>query len=339
MLKRIIILIGSCQLSLMAMPVTDLGSYAYYVSMMNQTIQLIDNATKQIESLGGIRSSVDDMKRDVYNTKDTLEGSVENVKSSMKRLNKATKSVEVKSLFSMRRDSIGNSSGGIMYGDISEKMNYYFKAADQKIIDAHGGRENMKKPELKLYKLNKALGKTTLNGFKSVMGTKIDYEEVKNTRRVEEYVKKVSQLTRKDAQQLALSNVHKTYNDLFNPSEKVQEEQAEDEARINSLVQGITASKDLMQQNKTTNLLLAELLRVTIKQYKSAVEYRNGIVSLYLQNSNNEKFLELVNKNKELQNVRENSRLTQKILLKLNKNNRLYENLKKADPNGTGFRL
>jgi len=189
MKNKIILILLLSQVLNAVQPVTDMGSYSYYVNQINQTSTLINNSTQQIKSLGGIRSSIDDMKRDIYNAKDTLEGSIKNLKGSIKKLKEAGKSVEVKSLFSMRRDSIGSTSDGVFYDDISNEINSYFKAADEVLIEKNGGKDNMKKNKLVLYKLNKSLGKTSLNGFKAVMGSKINYEELENTRLVEDYIK------------------------------------------------------------------------------------------------------------------------------------------------------
>ena len=331
MIKKLFVLLLSIQLSF-GFTVTDPTSYVYFMQQIKQTTDMIDNITTQIETLGGIRSSVDDMKRDIYNSKDSLEGAIYNLQNSVKSMSEASRSVEIKSLFSMDRKSIGNTHGGILYENISDTIKAYFKEADEKTIMKAGGKEKFKDLQIKLYTIKKALEQTNLNDFKKVMKAKIDYEQVEKSALVSDYLYKQTKITRQDAQQLSLAQVHRTYNDLFNPTEKQLQDQLAEEKRIESYGKYIENSSSLYQQNKTTNYILYEILKFSIKQYKASVEYRNSIVSLHLKNGNNKKYIELLATNEDLTKVMRNE------LVPTRTKSRLDE-LKKSDPAGRNFRF
>jgi small-conductance mechanosensitive channel len=134
MLKKLITLILSYQLTF-GFVVTDPASYVYFMQQIQQMTEMINKVTTQIETLGGIRTALDETKRQIYNAKDNLEGAFSNLQDSLKDLKEATSNAEIKSLFDMSRDSIStNSTEGILYKDITQEIQSYFDSADNAIM-------------------------------------------------------------------------------------------------------------------------------------------------------------------------------------------------------------
>lgn len=337
-IRKIIVVLMSLQLSLYAVVgvgdvVTDPGSYSYYMQQIAQVTKSIDLMTTQIKTLGGIRTAVDDTKRKIYNTKDNLENVMKNLKGSMVALTDAMSNAEVKSLWSIKRSSIGTGSGGLFYGDISKQIEAYFVAADDAVIKRMGGKEKFKKwVAMELYNPKKALSQVDLNDFKAVMGAEIDVKKVKKSLLVSEYLRNVKKGTREDVQQNALGNVQNDYNDFFYPTDAQKFKREEDLKRLESFTKYIQTSGDSMQQTQTTNLVLVEILNILNREYKSALKYRNAIASLHMKNINNPAYLaRLVDNQKNMKE--EIEKITNKV------DNSKYSKLKKASSLGVGFRF
>jgi len=331
--KKIITIVLLLQLSLYsATPVADQGSYAYYMQQITQMTKTIDLMTQQIKTLGGIRTAVDDTKRTIYDAKDNLEKVMGNLKSSMVSLTDAMANVEVKSLWSIKRSSIGTGSGGLLSGDISKQIETYFKMADDEIIERMGGKEKLKEMELELYTLNKALSQTNLNDFERVMQTQTNTKKLNEGLLITEYLQNVKKNIKKDVQQDAFATVQESYNEYFNPSKEMKAKRDSDLKRLESFVRYIETSKDFMQQTKTTNLILVEILNILNREYKSALRYRNAIASLHLQNINNPAYLARLVDNQE--------KMKKDIKgVSYNKPSLKHEKIKKANPYGVGLRF
>ena len=84
MIKKTLALILSYELVFAVTPVTDTNAYFYMISAINQTTQLIQGMTQQIQTLGGIRTVMDDVKADINDAKSSLQGSIEALKSASK---------------------------------------------------------------------------------------------------------------------------------------------------------------------------------------------------------------------------------------------------------------
>jgi len=334
MIKRSIVLaiLFNTNLFGVAAVVADPGSYAYYMQQIAQVTKTIDLITTQIKTLGGIRTAVDDTKRTIYNAKDNLENVMGNLKGSMVGLTDAMSNTEVKSLWSIKRSSIGTGSGGLISGDISEKINTYFKLADEAVIKRMGGKEKLKEWQLELYTLNKALSQTNLNDFEAVMSKKLDDKKLKESLLISDYLVDIEEQTKDDIQQDAFANVQENYNELFHPTDEQRFKREEDLKRLESFTKYIETSDDFMQQTQTTNLILVEILNILNREYKSALKYRNAIASLHLKNINNPDYLaHLVdNQEKMLEDIKN---MTYK------KDNSKYNSLKKANAFGVGFRF
>lgn len=312
--------------------VSDPGSYAYYMQQISQMTKTIDLITTQIETLGGIRTVVDETKRTIYNAKDNLENVMGNLKGSMEGLTKAMSNTEIKSLWSIKRNSIGNGSGGLLYGDISKQIRTYFEVADEEVIKRMGGKEKLKELEIELYTLNKALSEVNINDFQAVMGTKIDAKKVNEGLLMTKYLQDMKNQTRGDIQQNAFANVQENYNELFHPTYEQKFKREQDLKRLESLTKYIETSDDFMQQTQTTNLILVEILNILNREYKSALKYRNAIASLHLKNINNPAYLaRLVDNQEKMQEDMKN--ITYKV------DTSKYNSLKKADSFGVGFRF
>jgi len=334
MTKKSIALVVLLNMNLFAVGsvVSDPGSYAYYMQQIAQMTKYIDMVTKQIETLGGIRTAVDDTKRSLYNAKDNLEQVMGNLKSSMESLTSAMKNTEIKSLWSLKRSSIGSGSGGLLSGDISKQIETYFKIADEEVIKRMGGKEKLKELEIELYTLNKALSQTNLNDFQAVMSSKIDSKKINEGLLVTEYLQNVKRQTREDTQQNAFANVQEGYNEFFNPTDFMKSKREEDLKRLESFTKYIETSNDFMQQTQTTNLILVEILNILNKEYKSALRYRNAIASLHLKNINNPAYLaQLVDNQEKIQDDIKNIPYVE--------DTSKVKSLKRADSYGVGFRF
>ena len=323
------------------MPVVDVAalqlkfkSFQLQIKSIGEYAKTINLLTNQIKTLGGIRTSIDDMKRGMFNAKDSLEGAFTNLQGSLEGLHGAMDNAEIKSLFSIKRSSIGNGSGGILYEDISGKINAYLKIADDEMIKAMGGKKKAKELQVKLYTIQKALSQTNLNDFKSVMSANINGKEMEKSLLIQDYLKNIESVTKENIQQDGFANVQADYNEWFHPTEEQKAKRKKERERLSSFTKYITSSTDINQQTQTTNMILQEMLKIMMKEYKSALKYRNSIASLYLKNYNNPSFLNQVATNRD------------KIQEKINKveksvysNSTKHGSLKKAAPSGAGFRF
>jgi hypothetical protein len=332
MLKKFIALILSYQLSF-GFVVTDPASYVYFMQQVAQFTQMINQITTQIETLGGIRTALDETKRQIYNTKDNLEGAFANLQDSIKGLHEATDNTEIKSLFDLGRDSITtNSTEGIFYKDITEKIQGYFDSADEAIMkDIDKAKLQAFDQELK--KTTEALSANSSKEFLETLNT-MDFDKMQKNLLIKDYLVELKKGGKEAIQQLAL----KTNNDLWIehtlPNEEQQEKQKERKERIQKYISYIENSSDIYQQTQTTNMVLVEIMTILQEEYKSALNFRNAMTLLFLGNSDNQQFLKQVEKN-------------QKAYAQLQKGQDIeiddtglsrIQNLPKANPFGIGFR-
>jgi len=312
--------------------VSDPSSYAYYVEQIEQMSKTMDLITSQIKTLGGIRTAVDDTKRTIYNAKDNLENVMGNLKNSMKNLTDAMSNVEVKSLWSLKRSSIGSGSGGLFSGDISKQIELYFKMADDEIIERMGGREKLKELEIELQTLNQALAQTNLNDFQTVMDMKVNTKKINEGLLVTEYLQDIKNQTREDVQQNAFANIQENYNEFFNPTHDQKSKRMENLKRLESFTKYIETSDDFMQQTQTTNLILVEILNILNREYKSALKYRNAIATIHLKNINNPAYLaQLIDNQEKMQEDIKS--------ISFKQDTQKHEKIQKADPYGVGLRF
>lgn len=113
--------------------VTDPVSYTYYVQQINQTTQMIQNMQQQIQTLGGIKTAVDDMKRQVYTVQDSVTNALNGLQNATNGLFDSMAQVDdrVDEIFSMERDSISTVEGdstGIYYRSTAELIDDIFVA-------------------------------------------------------------------------------------------------------------------------------------------------------------------------------------------------------------------
>ncbi|WP_324171110.1 hypothetical protein [Sulfurimonas sp.] len=312
--------------------VSDPGSYAYYMQQITQVTKQIDLITTQIKTLGGIRTVIDETKKNIYNAKDNLENVMGNMLESMETLTDAMRNTEIKSLWSIKRSSIGGGSGGLMYDDISEKIRAYFKVADDEIIERMGGKQKLKELEIELYTFRKALDKTNLNDFKAMMATKVDDKKINQSLLISKYLEKLERQTKDDIKQDSFANVQENYNSFFHPTAQQKYKREKNIKRLKSFTQYIESSDDLMQQTQTSNLILLEILNILNKEYKSALRYRNAIATLHIKNINNPAYLaRLVDNQKKIQEDLKN--------IPYKRDTSKYNSLKRANALGVGFRF
>jgi glutaredoxin-related protein len=333
MIKKLFLITVTMIILFGANPVTDAGTYKYLLQQIKQYTEMINSLNEQVKSLAGIRTVIDDTKRNIYDAKDTLENSILNLRRSADSLMRTMESTEIKSLFSIRRDSIGNSTGGIMSEDIQERINAYFQKADDVLVERMGGEKKLKQISMNLYRINKALKQTNLNDFNAVINSKPDYDETKKSIQIKEFIRDNEKLLRNTVKEDAYKNVQEKYNEIYYPSEEQKKEKEDELKRLTDYVRYIKEAKNLNEQSQTTNLILIEILKILQKEYQSAITYRNAVATQHLLNINNPAYLaRLVENAESLQEEIKNFQPTNDV-------NDEFQKLKKANSLGIGLRF
>jgi hypothetical protein len=110
--------------------VTDPVSYTYFVEQINQVTLLINNATEQVRTLGGIKTLTDDIKKSVYKMQDSITGAMQGFADAGQGLFDEINNMDdtAKDIFSMDRDSLSTDSTqqGILYRSTSELIDEVF---------------------------------------------------------------------------------------------------------------------------------------------------------------------------------------------------------------------
>ncbi|RXJ82176.1 hypothetical protein [Arcobacter sp. F2176] len=332
MLKKFLVLLLSYQLSF-SFVTTDPTSYVYFMQQIQQMTKMIDAATTQIKTLGGIRTAMDETKRQIYNAKDNLEGAFSNLQSAMKDLQEATSNAEVKSLFDLGRDSIKtNSTEGILYKNITNEIQSYFDNADDAIM------KNFDKAKLQAYdeemkKLTAALSSNSLEDAKKNLET-LDYAKISKNLLLRDYLASLQGKSKEGYRNYALKMNNDIWNKYFLPNEEEKEKRKARQEKVAKYISYIENSSDIYQQTQTTNMILAEILTVLNEEYKSAISYRNAMSLLYLSNSDNKSFLDQIKKNREVYGKLKKSQDVQIDDIGLSR----IQNLPKSNPYGVGFR-
>lgn len=332
MLKKFIALILSYQLSF-GFVVSDPASYVYFMQQIQQMTEMINKVTTQIETLGGIRTALDETKRQIYNAKDNLEGAFSNLQDSMKSLKEATDNTEIKSLFDLGRDSITtNSTEGIFYKDITEKVQGYFDSADEAIMKDID-KAKLQAFDLEMKQMNAALSSNSLEEAQRSLNS-MDFAAMQKNILIKDYLVELKKGGKEAIQQLAL----KQNNDLWIkhnlPNEEQKEKQRERQERLAKYISYIENSADIYQQTQTTNMILVEIMTILKEEYNSALNYRNAMTLLFLGNSDNQQFLKQVEKNQKAYAELQKGQYVEIDDTGLNH----IQNLPKANPFGIGFR-
>jgi hypothetical protein len=332
MLKKFLVLLLSYQLSF-SFVTTDPTSYIYFMQQIQQMTKMIDAATTQIKTLGGIRTAMDETKRQIYNAKDNLDGAFSNLQSAMKDLQEATSNAEVKSLFDLGRDSIKtNSTEGILYKNITNEIQSYFDNADDAIM------KNFDKAKLQAYdeemkKLTAALSSNSLEDAKKNLET-LDYAKISKNLLLRDYLASLQGKSKEGYRNYALKMNNDIWNKYFLPNEEEKEKRKARQEKVAKYISYIENSSDIYQQTQTTNMILSEILTVLNEEYKSAISYRNAMSLLYLSNSDNQSFLDQIKKNREVYGKLKKSQDVQIDDIGLSR----IQNLPKSNPYGVGFR-
>ncbi|OCL90597.1 hypothetical protein [Aliarcobacter thereius] len=135
MLKRIIFLGLSFQLVFgSAMVVTDPVSYTHYIEQINEFKKQVDLMTKQIETLGGIKTATDDVKRQIYTVKEQFDSTMMAMMRAGERMGEALANTKdnVKKVGSYKKDSIttSQSDGGFLYEDTAKLIDAFFETTN-----------------------------------------------------------------------------------------------------------------------------------------------------------------------------------------------------------------
>jgi carbon monoxide dehydrogenase subunit G len=114
--------------------VTDPGSYLYYIQQIEQMTEMLNKTQQQVETLGGIKTVTDDVKRQLYRVHDQFVGAIETYKRANESLTNAVNNTPntIDKLFSIDRDSITTSpnDGGVFYKETAELIDDMFKATE-----------------------------------------------------------------------------------------------------------------------------------------------------------------------------------------------------------------
>ncbi|OCL81902.1 hypothetical protein [Arcobacter porcinus] len=135
MLKRIIFLGLSFQLVFAsAMVVSDPVSYTHYIEQINEFKKQVDLMTKQIETLGGIKTATDDVKRQIYTVKEQFDSTMMAMMRAGERMGEALANTKdnVKKVGSYKKDSIttSQSDGGFLYEDTAKLIDAFFETTN-----------------------------------------------------------------------------------------------------------------------------------------------------------------------------------------------------------------
>lgn len=132
-MRKFIALFLGFQLVFATEVVTDPISYTYFVEQINQVTTLIKNAQEQVKTLGGVKTAIDDVKRQVYTVQDAVMGAMEDFASASQGLFDEINNMDetTDQIFSMDRDSISTVQGdqsGIFYRSTAELIDDFFVA-------------------------------------------------------------------------------------------------------------------------------------------------------------------------------------------------------------------
>lgn len=111
--------------------VTDPVSYTYYVQQIELATRQINLITQQVQTLGGIKTATDDVKRQIYTVQDAFQGAMNSLINAQLGLANAILDTPetVDKLFSMERDSITTNpdDGGVYYKDTAAFLDDFYK--------------------------------------------------------------------------------------------------------------------------------------------------------------------------------------------------------------------
>jgi hypothetical protein len=138
---RKLILVMMCGILNAVTPVVDAGSYAYYVEQIEQATHMIQLVQQEIETLGGIKTVTDDVKRQIYHVQDAFRNAINGYITASNSLADAITNTPdtVDKLFSIDRDSISTSpdQGGYFYQDTTAFLDDIYKATPVTEVVSH----------------------------------------------------------------------------------------------------------------------------------------------------------------------------------------------------------
>lgn len=111
--------------------VNDPVSYTYYIQQIEEATKQVNLMTQQVQTLGGIKTATDDVKRQIWKVQDDFTNAMNNlVNAQMGLANAILDTPEtVDKLFSMERDSITTNpgDGGVFYEDTATFLDEVYK--------------------------------------------------------------------------------------------------------------------------------------------------------------------------------------------------------------------
>lgn len=258
--------------SVFAMEVHDSMLYANTIMLINQTTDLLKNAREQVETLGGVKTIVDETKSNIYNMKNGLERSIGRLTDEARKLKESASAESmdktISSLSSTDPADFQNSPNnkGIFYQDLKDLRNEGLEN-----VGWYGQNEiteALKNTSDSLKKVSTALTKTNYRDFMKALDDIDRQEDIKNAK--EQYGGKTLAEMHRQAEELYMD---------FNISENIE--------RLEMLAQEINNpdAKDMVQMQQLSNILLHELIReifklrqgMNIVTYSASTYYARGL--------------------------------------------------------------
>ncbi|AXX85117.1 hypothetical protein [Aliarcobacter skirrowii] len=114
-----------------AQVVTDPISYTHYIDQIKEFQKQVELMTKQVETLGGIKTATDDVKRQIYTVKEQFTDAFMGLMNAGQKLGEAGGKVgeTFKQIGSYKKDSITTNSGdgGFFYEDMAKMIDGFFE--------------------------------------------------------------------------------------------------------------------------------------------------------------------------------------------------------------------
>lgn len=114
-----------------AQVVTDPISYTHYIEQMKEFQKQVELMTKQVETLGGIKTATDDVKKQIYTVKEQFTDAFMGLMKAGQKLGEAGGKVgeTFKQIGSYKKDSIttDSSDGGFFYEDMAKMIDGFFE--------------------------------------------------------------------------------------------------------------------------------------------------------------------------------------------------------------------
>jgi len=97
--------------AVLGIPVTDVGSYSYYVEQIEKATSMISEMEKQSKTMGGTLSEVQNMKKQVVGNYNRVMGALDDAKRASAKLSKTKPAID--NVLDINNTSGGNNGNGL----------------------------------------------------------------------------------------------------------------------------------------------------------------------------------------------------------------------------------